>query len=196
MILGRLATVAALAAGGYWLKKKMGSQTSRGTGELSFAQDSIEVDVPISTAYNQWTQFEEFPRFMQDVEEVRQIDDTHLHWRARIAGKPVEWDSEITTQIPDRRISWRSTSGPPNSGAVSFDRVSENRTRVTLRMSYRAPGVAEKIGDALGAVRMELSGNLHRFADFIQSRQHETGAWRGTVGGAATAGDGGSAQPA
>jgi uncharacterized membrane protein len=196
MILGRLATVAALAAGGYWLKKKMGSQTSRGTGELSFAQDSIEVDVPISTAYNQWTQFEEFPRFMQDVEEVRQIDDTHLHWRARIAGKPVEWDSEITTQIPDRRISWRSTSGPPNSGAVSFDRVSENRTRVTLRMSYRAPGVAEKIGDALGAVRMELSGNLHRFADFIQSRQHETGAWRGTVGGAASASDAGRAQPA
>jgi uncharacterized membrane protein len=196
MILGRLATVAALAAGGYWLKKKMGSQTSRGTGELSFAQDSIEVDVPISTAYNQWTQFEEFPRFMQDVEEVRQIDDTHLHWRARIAGKPVEWDSEITTQIPDRRISWRSTSGPPNSGAVSFDRVTGNRTRITLRMSYRAPGVAEKIGDALGAVRMELSGNLHRFADFIQSRQHETGAWRGTVGGTATASDAGSAQPA
>jgi uncharacterized membrane protein len=196
MILGRLATVAALAAGGYWLKKKMGSQTSRGTGELSFAQDSIEVDVPISTAYNQWTQFEEFPRFMQDVEEVRQIDDTHLHWRARIAGKPVEWDSEITTQIPDRRISWRSTSGPPNSGAVSFDRVTGNRTRITLRMSYRAPGVAEKIGDALGAVRMELSGNLHRFADFIQSRQHETGAWRGTVGGAASASDAGRAQPA
>jgi uncharacterized membrane protein len=196
MILGRLVTVAALAAGGYWLKKKMGSQTSRDTGELSFAQDSIEVDVPISTAYNQWTQFEEFPRFMQDVEEVRQIDDTHLHWRARIAGKPVEWDSEITTQIPDRRISWRSTSGPPNSGAVSFDRVSENRTRITLRMSYRAPGVAEKIGDALGAVRMELSGNLHRFADFIQSRQHETGAWRGTVGGAASASDAGRAQPA
>ena len=196
MILGRLVTVAALAAGGYWLKKKMGSQTSRGTGELSFAQDSVEVDVPISTAYNQWTQFESFPRFMQDVEEVRQIDDTHLHWRARIAGKPVEWNSEITTQIPDRRISWRSTSGPPNSGAVSFDRLTENRTRITLRMSYRAPGVAEKVGDALGAVRMELTGNLHRFADFIQSRQHETGAWRGTVGSAATASDAGSAQPA
>ena len=196
MILGRLVTVAALAAGGYWLKKKMGSQTSRGTGELSFVQDSIEVDVPISTAYNQWTQFESFPRFMQDVEEVRQIDDTHLHWRARIAGKPVEWDSEITTQIPDRRISWRSTSGPPNSGAVTFDRVTDNRTRITLRMSYRAPGVAEKVGDALGAVRMELTGNLHRFADFIQSRQHETGAWRGTVGSAATASDAGSAQPA
>jgi len=192
MILGRLVAVAALAAGGYWLKKKMGPGATRGTGELSFVQDSIEVDVPLSTAYNQWTQFEEFPRFMQDVEEVRQIDDTHLHWRAKIAGKPVEWDSEITTQIPDRRISWRSTSGPPNSGAVTFDRVTDNRTRITLRMSYRAPGIAEKIGDALGAVRAELSGNLHRFADFIQSRQRETGAWRGTVSGGTTSGGDGS----
>ena len=189
MFLGRLAAVAALAAGGYWLKKKMGPSAGPGTGELSFVQDSIEVDVPISTAYNQWTQFEEFPRFMQDVEEVRQIDDTHLHWRANIAGKPVEWDSEITTQIPDRRISWRSTSGPSNSGAVTFDRVAENRTRITLRMSYRAPGLVEKIGDALGAVRMELSGNLHRFSDFIQARQRETGAWRGTVIGGSGTGD-------
>ena len=194
MILGRLATIAALAAGGYWLKKKMGPSVQRGTGELSFVQDSIEVDVPISTAYNQWTQFEEFPNFMNDVEEVRQIDDTHLHWRANIAGKPVEWDSEITTQIPDRRISWRSTSGPPNSGAVTFDRVTANRTRITLRMSYRAPGIAEKVGDALGMVRAELSGNLHRFADFIQSRQRETGAWRGSVVAGVSGGGGSPAQ--
>ena len=194
MILRRLATIAALAAGGYWLRKKMGPAATQGTGQLSFAQDSIEVDVPISTAYNQWTQFEEFPRFMQDVEEVRQIDDTHLHWRATIAGKPVEWDSEITTQIPDRRISWRSTSGPPNTGAVTFDRVTENRTRITLRMSYRAPGIAEKVGDALGLVRAELSGNLHRFADFIQTRQRETGAWRGTVAAGVSSGSDAAAQ--
>jgi len=193
MILGRLVAVAALAAGGYCLKKKMGPAATRRTGELSFVQDSIEVDVPLGTAYNQWTQFEEFPRFIQDVDEVRQVDDTHLHWRARIAGKPVEWDSEITTQIPDRRISWRSTSGPPNSGAVTFDRVTDNRTRITLRMSYRAPGLVEKVGDALGAVRLELSGNLHRFADFIQSRQRETGAWRGTVQGGNTTGNGSGA---
>ena len=196
MILRRLATIAALAAGGYWLRKKMGPAAAQGTGQLSFVQDSIEVDVPISTAYNQWTQFEEFPRFMQDVDEVRQIDDTHLHWRATIAGKPVEWDSEITTQIPDRRISWRSTSGPPNTGAVTFDRVTENRTRITLRMSYRAPGIAEKVGDALGLVRAELSGNLHRFADFIQTRQRETGAWRGTVAAGVSGGDGSGAKTA
>ena len=192
MFLGRLAAVAALAAGGSWLKKKMGPPAPQGTGELSFVQDSIEVDVPISTAYNQWTQFEDFPKFMKDVEEVRQVDDTHLHWRAIIAGQPVEWDAEITTQIPDRRISWRSTSGPSNSGAVTFDRVTDNRTRITLRMSYRAPGLVEKVGDALGAVRIELSGNLHRFADFIQTRQRETGAWRGTVTGGSTSGDDGA----
>ena len=186
MLLRRLATVAALAAGGYWLKKKIGPNLGRSAGELSFVQDSIEVEVPIRTAYNQWTQFEEFPNFMKDVEEVRQIDDTHLYWRAVVAGKPVEWSSEITTQIPDRRISWRSTSGPPNSGAVTFDRVTDHRTRVTLRMSYRAPGIAEKVGDALGVVRAELSGNLHRFTDFIQARQIETGAWRSTVGGGTT----------
>ena len=161
---------------------------------MATIERSVEVQVPLSTAYNQWTQFEDFPHFMKDVEEVRQVDDTHLHWRAVIAGKPVEWDAEITTQIPDRRISWRSTSGPPNSGAVTFDRVTDNRTRITLRMSYRAPGLAEKIGDALGVVRMELSGNLHRFADFVQSRQRETGAWRGTVTGGASTGDGAGAQ--
>ena len=186
MLLRRLATIAALAAGGYWLKKKIGPNLGRSAGELSFVQDSIEVEVPIRTAYNQWTQFEEFPNFMKDVEEVRQIDDTHLYWRAIVAGKSVEWTSEITMQIPDRRISWRSTSGPPNSGAVMFDRVTDHRTRVTLRMSYRAPGIAEKVGDALGVVRAELSGNLHRFADFIQAQQIETGAWRSTVGGGTT----------
>jgi uncharacterized membrane protein len=190
MFLGRLVTVAALAAGGYWLKKKMDPSPKASTGTLSFVEDSIEVDVPIRTAYDQWTQFEEFPRFMHDVLEVRQLDDTHLHWRARILGKEIEWDSEITTQIPDRRISWRSTSGPPNSGAVAFDRVTDNRTRITLRMSYRAPGIAEQIGDALRAVRLELSGNLHRFADFVQSRQRETGAWRGSVRGGVSSGDG------
>ena len=190
MFLGRLAAAAALAAGGYWLKKKMGPAAKPSSGEPSFAQESIEVDVPISAAYHQWTQFEEFARFMQDLEEVRQVDDSHLHWRARIAGKPVEWVSQITTQIPDRRISWRSTSGPPSSGAVTFDRISDHRTRVTLRMSYRAPGLAETIGDALGAVRAELSGNLNRFAEFVQGRQRATGAWRGAAtGGSATGAD-------
>ena len=183
-MLGRIATVAALAVGGMMLKKKLGPQGQ--SGEPSFVEDSIEVDVPVNTAYNQWTQFEDFPKFMNHVDEVRQIDETHLRWRARIAGKPTEWDAEITHQIPDRHIAWRSTSGPPNSGAVTFQRIDENRTRVTLRMSYQPTGVVEMIGDAFGAVKMETSGNLRRFAEFLEGRGHETGAWRGSVAGAGT----------
>ena len=188
-MLKRILMLGALAAGGMALRNQL--RHARGS-RMSTTTESVEVNVPLSTAYNQWTQFEEFPRFMQDVESVRQIDDTHLHWRASIAGQPVEWDSEITTQVPDRRISWRSTSGPPNSGAVTFDRVTDQRTRITLRMSYRAPGLLEKVGDALGAVRLELAGNLRRFAEFIESRQRETGAWRGSVV-AGVSGGGGSA---
>jgi len=188
-MLGRLVAIAALAAGGMMLKKRMGQGPS--ANESSFVEESIEVDVPVRTAYNQFTQFEDFPNFMQDVLEVRQLDDTHLQWRARIAGKEEVWQSEITFQIPDKRIAWRSTSGPPNSGAASFESLSANRTRVTLRMSYQPPGLLEKVGDALGAVRMTLKGNLQRYADFIQSRQQETGGWRGEVtAGAVTDGSG------
>ena len=174
MFLGRLVTVAALAAGGYWLKKKMGPSARQGTGELSFAQDSIEVDVPISTAYNQWTQFEEFPRFMQDVEEVRQVDDTHLHWRANIAGKPVEWDSEITTQIPDRRISWRSTSGATNAGTVRFDSLAPDRTRVHLLMAFQPQGAVEKAGEMIGAMNSQIERSLESFKSFVEQSDART----------------------
>jgi uncharacterized membrane protein len=194
-MLGRLAAVAALAAGGMLLKKKLDQGQGIGSAwggrsPLSFADDSIEVDVPVSTAYNQFTQFEEFPKFMRDVEEVRQIDDTHLHWRARIAGKEEQWDAEITHQIPDRRIAWRSTGGPEHSGEVTFQSLGADRSRVTLRMSYRPPGLLEKVGDAMGAVQLEIADNLKRFAEFIGGRQQETGAWRGTVGDGAGASNG------
>jgi len=181
MLSGRLAAVALLAVGGMLLKKKLASKS--GVGDSSFIEDSIEVDVPVRTAYDQWTQFEDFPKFMKDVESVRQLDDTHLHWRARIAGRLTEWDAEITHQLPDRLIAWHSTSGPPNSGAVTFDKVHENRTRIMLRMSYQPRSMMESVGDALGAVKLEVAGNLHRFAEFIQGRRSETGAWRGTVDG-------------
>jgi len=181
MLLRRLATIAALAAGGYWLKKKIGPNVGRGTGELSFVQDSIEIDVPISTVYNQWTQFEEFPRFMESVEEVRQLDDTHLHWRANVAGKTKEWDAELTEQIPDQRIAWNSTSGPRNNGVVTFDKIGENRTRVSLMMEYEPETTAEKVGDALGGVKLTAKGNLMRFKDLIEKRGVETGAWRGSI---------------
>lgn len=187
-MLGRVVTVAALAAGGVMLKKKLG-QMRNSTG-TSTVEETVEVNVPLSTAYNQFTQFEEFPNFMKSVEEVRQLDDTHLQWRARIGGKEVQWRSEITSQIPDKRIAWQSTSGPRNSGAVSFERISDSRTRVTLRMTYEPPGPMEKMADSLGMVEQEASGNLRRFAEFIEGRRTETGAWRGTVSGGATVGEG------
>jgi len=137
--------------------------------------------VPVSTAYNQWTQFEDFPKFMATVQEVKQIDDTHLHWRALVGGKVKEWDSEITEQIPDKRIAWRSINGAPNSGVVTFHKISDNRCRVMLQMDYTPEGVVERVGDAVGAVKLTTKGNLKKFKSLLESRGHESGAWRGTV---------------
>ncbi|RYF18075.1 MAG: SRPBCC family protein [Comamonadaceae bacterium] len=178
-MLGRIVTVAALAAGGVLLSKKL--KRSAATAGPSSIEVSTEVDVPLSTAYNQWTQFEEFPRFMHSVHEVRQLDDEHLHWKASVAGKQKEWDAEITEQLPDERIAWRSTSGPLNEGAVSFEKLSESRTRIVLRMTYGPESLGEKLGDALGAVKLEARRNLKNFKDLIEGRGVETGAWRGTV---------------
>lgn len=148
---------------------------------MSTVEKSIEVDVPVSTAYNQWTQFEDFPRFMEGVEEVRQLDDTHQHWRATIGGKTKEWDAVITEQIPDQRIAWRSTTGAPNGGVVTFHRISDDRTRVMLQMDYDPEGIVENVGDAVGVFSRRVKGDLERFRDFLMSRGQETGAWRGTV---------------
>jgi uncharacterized membrane protein len=175
---GTLAALAGLTVLGYLAYSQF--RKSRGLGASS-VQESIELNVPLSTAYNQWTQFEEFPKFMESVQEVKQIDDTHLHWKALVAGKPKEWDSEIVEQIPDRRIAWRSTGGVRNAGAVTFQRVGVNRTRVHLEMDYNPEGVTEKIGDAVGAVKLTAKGNLNRFKQLVEARGAETGAWRGTV---------------
>jgi uncharacterized membrane protein len=148
---------------------------------MATQEKSIEVDVPVSTAYNQWTQFEDFPQFMEGVKEVRQLDDTHVHWHAEIAGKDKEWDAEITEQIPDQRIAWRSTSGAPNSGVVTFEKISDNKTRITLRMDYEPEDVVDKVGDAVGMLSRRIEGDLQRFKEFVESRGRETGAWRGTV---------------
>jgi uncharacterized membrane protein len=184
-MLGRLVTIAAVAYGGVMLARNMkmnsGSGSGRGRGHLSEVEASCEVDVPVRTAYDQWTQFEDFPRFMSSVQEVHQIDDTHLHWNAKVAGKPKQWDAEITEQIPDQRIAWRSTSGPLSMGVVTFDKVREDCTRVTLRMVYGPESMDEKIGDALGAVKMEAQRNLANFKKMIESQGSETGAWRGSV---------------
>src|SRR5687768_15777625 len=144
-------------------------------------EKSIDVDVPVRTAYNQWTQFEEFPRFMEGVKEVRQLDDKRLHWRAVVAGKEKEWDAEITEQTPDQRIAWRSRSGAPNAGVVTFHRLDDNRTRIMLQLEYDPEGVVENVGGALGVVTARVSGDLARFKEFIESRGRETGAWRGEI---------------
>ena len=182
-MLGRLVTVAAVAYGGVMLARKMNEGSARGTGSLSEVEASCDVDVPVRAAYDQWTQFEEFPRFMGSVDQVHQIDDTHLHWKATVAGKPKEWNAEITEQIPDQRIAWRSTSGPLSMGVVTFDKVREDCTRVTLRMVYGPESLDEKIGDALGAVKMEAQRNLANFKKMIEQQGTESGAWRGTVEG-------------
>lgn len=175
---GALATMAALAIGGILLSAKI-RKANGGAG--SSTQDSIEVEVPVSTAYNQWTQFEEFPRFMASVQEVKQIDDTHLHWRAVVAGKVKEWDAEITEQVPDQRIAWRSIGGVRNEGTVTFERIGDNRTRVLVQMDYDPETAGEKVGAALGGVKLTTRGNLQRFKELIERRGVESGAWRGTV---------------
>lgn len=150
---------------------------------MNTVEKSIVVDVPVNTAYNQWTQFEEFPQFMEGVEEVRQEGDSHTHWRANIAGKEVEWDADITEQTPDQRVSWRSTTGAHNAGTVSFQPQGADRTNVTLRLEYEPEGFFENIGSALGFVDSRIKGDLERFKVFIEQRGRETGAWRGEIHG-------------
>jgi len=148
---------------------------------LERIKKSIEVDRPLSDVYNQWTQFEEFPRFMEGVKEVRQLDDQRLHWRADIGGKEKEWTAKIIEQIPDDRIAWQSQSGEYTSGQVDFARLGPDRTRVVLEISYDPKGFVENIGDAVGFVSRRVETDLEHFKEFIENRRQETGAWRGTI---------------
>ncbi len=148
---------------------------------MASIEKSIEVRVPVHTAYNQWTQFEEFPRFMEGVEEVRQLDDTHLHWCASIGGKRTEWDAVITEQIPDERIAWTNTSGARNAGVITFHKLDPQTTKLMLQLDYDPEGALENVGSALGVVGRRVEGDLERFKEFIESRGAETGAWRGEV---------------
>ena len=122
--------------------------------------ESIDVNVPLSTAYNQWTQFEDFPHFMEGVKSVKQIDDTHLHWIAEIAGKDEEWDAEISEQHPDERVAWHSTSGTKNAGVVTFHRIDDNTTRVTLQLDVEPDGLVESVGTALGFLDRRVKADL------------------------------------
>jgi len=148
---------------------------------MSVIEKSIEVNVPVTTAYNQWTQFEEFPKFMEGVEQVEQINDKRLHWKARIAGQSEEWDAEITEQVPDQRIAWKSQKGARNAGIVMFQPISDAKSLIMLHLEYTPQGIVENMGDAAGVVTQRVEGDLKRFKDFIESRGRETGAWRGKV---------------
>ena len=144
-------------------------------------QKSIDVDRPLQQVYNQWTQFEEFPRFMEGVKEVKQLDDTRLHWVAEIAGKEKQWNAKIIEQIPDLRVAWESESGEYTSGVVSFQALGPDRTRVTLELSYDPKGFIENAGDTIGVVSRRIENDLDHFKEFIENRGQETGAWRGTI---------------
>jgi len=146
---------------------------------VAYIEKSVHVALPVRAVYDQWTQFEEFPRFMHGVREVRQVDDRHIHWRAEIAGVEEEWDAEITHQEPDRRIAWTNTAGPHNAGLVTFEEEGGG-TRVRLRIEYTPRRVVEKLGDVLGIVARRVEANLERFKEYVEARG-ATGAWRGRI---------------
>ncbi|MFJ6197727.1 SRPBCC family protein [Micromonospora sp. NPDC092111] len=148
---------------------------------MSGVIEHVDVSVPVRTAYDQWTQFEEFPHFMEGVQEVRQLSERMTHWTVEIAGVTREFDAEITEQLPDERVAWKSTGGTQQAGVVTFHRLDEDNTRVTLQMDFAPHGVVEQAGDKLGVVDRRARGDLERFKQFIERRGQETGAWRGSV---------------
>ncbi|MPZ24501.1 MAG: cyclase [Dehalococcoidia bacterium] len=150
---------------------------------MTKVEETIDVAVPVRTAYNQWTQFEEFPRFMEGVKQVRQVDDTHLEWQANVGGREQSWRAEITEQTPDQRVAWVSTSGAHNAGVVNFHYLEPERTAVSVTMEVEPPAgaVGNAADSALGVTARRVKGDLERFKEFIESRGSETGAWRGEV---------------
>jgi uncharacterized membrane protein len=149
---------------------------------VSTVTEFVDVDVPVNTAYNQWTQFEEFPQFMDGVREIRQLDETHLHWKTEIAGVKREFDAVITEQVPDERVAWKATEGEQQAGVVTFHRLDDTHTRVTVQMDFDPQGLVETAGAKLGVVDHRVKGDLQRFKEFIEGRGgNETGSWRGEV---------------
>ncbi len=148
---------------------------------MATIDESVEVDVPISTAYNQWTQFEDFPEFMGGVEEVRQVDDTLTHWRTSIGGVEREFDAQIVEQTPDTRVAWQSIDGTTHVGQVTFEPLGPTQTRVRVQTAWEPATLVEKAGAVVGADDRQVKADLKRFKEFIESRGVETGAWRGTV---------------
>ena len=144
--------------------------------------ESVDVDVPVSAAYNQWTQFESFPRFLSFVEKIDQIDDTHTHWKVKIAGAEREFDATITEQHPDERVAWNSTGGEEDhAGVVTFHKLSDTTSRVTVQLDWKADGFLEKVGAVFGVDDAAIKKDLKNFKEFIESQPAPTGEWRGDV---------------
>ena len=148
---------------------------------MSSHTHSVDVRAPVRVAYNQWTQFEEFPRFMAGVESITQLDDRNLHWKVDLDGVEREFDTEITEQTPDHRIAWKTTQGSHHAGVVTFHRLDADNTRVTVQMEYDPDGFIEHVGDKLGFVSRRLEGDMSRFGELIEDRDAASGAWRGVI---------------
>ena len=144
-------------------------------------EHSIDVKAPVRVAYNQWTQFEEFPRFMEGVESIEQVTDDSLHWKVELGGVTREFDTKITEQTPDQRIAWTTTEGPKHAGVVTFHKIDDDTTRIMLQMDYDPDGFLETVGDKLGYVSHRLEGDMKKFKEFIEDRSAATGAWRGEI---------------
>jgi uncharacterized membrane protein len=148
---------------------------------MSTVTKSVEVNVPVRTAYNQWTQFESFPEFMEGVDRIEQRDDQHTHWVVKVGGTTREFDATITEQHPDERVAWTTEAGPKHAGVITFHRLDDDKTRVTAQMDIDPEGFTENVADKLGVVDARVSGDMKRFKSFIEERGQETGAWRGDV---------------
>ena len=148
---------------------------------MSTVTESVDVEVPVTTAYNQWTQFESFPQFMAGVQEIRQVDDTHTHWVTKMGGVTREFDATITEQHPDERVAWKSDNGPKQAGVVTFHKLDDNHTRVTAQMDIEPQGIAEKAADKIGMIEGRVKDDMERFKQFIEGKGKETGGWRGDV---------------
>jgi len=149
---------------------------------MSTHTESVDVDVPVRAAYDQWTQFEEFPRFMEGVNQIKQVSDTMTHWSTEVAGVKREFDARITEQLPDERVAWTTVDGAKQAGVVTFHRLDDSHTRVTVQMDFEPDGVVEQAGDKLGVVGHRVKGDLKRFKEYVEQRGGEqTGGWRGEV---------------
>ena len=180
LVLGGAGVAAASAVA--WWRRSRNDSTSNAPTQTSVDAE-IEVGVPVTTAYNQWTQFEEFPQFMEGVDHVKQLDDTLLHWAATVSGRHAEWKARIVEQQPDRRITWESVDGKHTRGTVSFEPAGPERSRVRLEMSYRPDGTAERVGSAIGLDSRRIQSDLARFRDLVEAREAASGAWRGEIEG-------------